>query len=153
MAERITRKFKPFKIGQKVWFEGKNLKTGYPYSKLTPLHKGPFTITEARSRFVYKLCLPRKRRIHPIFHASLLTPYTETSEHRENFPRPPPDLIDGEEEQEIEAIINHKTDKELKKYLVTWLRFPTKENEWLTKDVFNNAKQILQEYKERHNLT
>ena len=43
-----------------------------------------------------------------MFHAALLTPYHETDEHGPNYIKPPPDLIDGEEEHEVEAIITHK---------------------------------------------
>ena len=33
--------------------------------------------------------------------------YKEMMEHGPNFLRPPPDLIDGEEEYEVEAILRH----------------------------------------------
>jgi hypothetical protein len=39
-----------------------------------------------------------------VFHTSLLTPYIETKEYGENFSRPPPDLINNEEQYEVEAI-------------------------------------------------
>jgi hypothetical protein len=45
--------------------------------------------------------------IHPIFHASLLTPYIKTDEHSANYMRPPPDMIEGEEQYEVEAIRAH----------------------------------------------
>jgi hypothetical protein len=38
MMERITRGFKPFKIGDKVWLESKNLKPCYESRKLCPKH-------------------------------------------------------------------------------------------------------------------
>lgn len=152
MVERVTRRFKPFKKGQRVWLEGKNLKTGYPHKKLAPKREGPFVIDEVFSRLVYKLKLPRQWRVHPVFHASLLSPYNETHEHGDNYKRPPPDLIDGEEEQEIEAIINHRSRRSGKQYLVTWLGFPTEENEWLDESDFDNAQSILKEYKRRREL-
>jgi len=40
-----------------------------------------------------------------VFHASLLTPYKETDEHGTNFLEPPPELIEGEEEWEVEQIL------------------------------------------------
>ena len=55
----------------------------------------------------YKLELLPTWTIHDVFHASLLTPYYETSQHGTNFTRPPPDLVDNLEEFEVEEIINH----------------------------------------------
>jgi hypothetical protein len=45
-------------------------------------------------------------RIHNVFHIDLLTPYKETEQYGPAFIPPPPDLIDGHEEQEIEAILD-----------------------------------------------
>jgi hypothetical protein len=45
--------------------------------------------------------------IHDVFHASLLSPYHESTEHGPNYSRPPPDLLKGEEEYEVKCIINH----------------------------------------------
>ena len=36
MKERITTKFTPWKVGNKVWLEGKNLRLHYPMKKLAP---------------------------------------------------------------------------------------------------------------------
>jgi hypothetical protein len=37
-----------------------------------------------------------------------LTPYVEIMEHGENYLRPPPDMIKGEEQYEVEAIQAHQ---------------------------------------------
>ena len=55
----------------------------------------------------FKLGLPKKWKIHPVFHAALLTPYRTTKEHGPDLPRPPPDIVEGEPEHKVEAIINH----------------------------------------------
>jgi len=43
-----------------------------------------------------------------VFHTSLLTPYKETNEHGTNFLEPPPELIKGEEEWEVEQILRKR---------------------------------------------
>jgi len=40
MAERITRGFTPFKLGQKVWLDTKNLRMDHPTWKLAPKREG-----------------------------------------------------------------------------------------------------------------
>ena len=42
------------------------------------------------------------------FHVALLTPYKENDVHGPNFPCPPPDLVEGQKEWEIEQIVRHK---------------------------------------------
>ena len=93
--------------GQKVWLNARNLTLPYGSIKLVPRRYGPFVIEEVRSLVVYRLRLPPQWNIHPIFHASLLMPYVETMEHGENYSRPPPDMVKGEEQYEDEAIQAH----------------------------------------------
>ena len=42
MKEWITSKFTPWKVGDKMWLEGKNLHLHYPMKKLAPKWEGPF---------------------------------------------------------------------------------------------------------------
>jgi hypothetical protein len=50
----------------------------------------------------------KQKKIHPVFHASLLSPYKETEVHGANFPEPPPDLVEGEEEYEVEQVLDSR---------------------------------------------
>ena len=56
---------------------------------------------------MYQLTLPTTWQIHPMFHASLLSPYVGTDAHGPNYSRPLPDLIGGEEFYEVEQIQDH----------------------------------------------
>ena len=55
MKERITSKFMPWKVGDKVWLEGKNLRLHYPTRKLAPRREGPFEISHVISPLAYRL--------------------------------------------------------------------------------------------------
>ena len=61
-------------------------------------------ITKQINPVTYQLMLPTTWQIHPMFHASLLSPYTETDAHGLNYSRPPPNLIRGEEFYKVEQI-------------------------------------------------
>jgi hypothetical protein len=76
---------KQYQVGDAVWLEAKNLKLPHQSSKLTPKHYGPFKIEASISPVAYKLWLPATWNIHPIFHASLLSPYHKTTAHGPNF--------------------------------------------------------------------
>lgn len=119
MASRLHCKFKPFEKGQKVWLEMTNFNDGYPYRKLAPKRQGPFKIKEVLSPIVYRLDLRGQRKIHDVFNACLLSPYVETIQHGPNYISQPPEIIDGHEEHEVEAILHHKTSYGRMLYLVT----------------------------------
>ena len=108
MKEQIMLKFIPWKVGDKVWLEGKNLCLHYLTWKLAPTQEGPFKIVQVISPLSYCLRLPPTWKIHDIFHASLLSTYCETAEHGLNFINPPPEEIDGEEEYEVAKILSHR---------------------------------------------
>ena len=96
----------------------------------------------------YCLELPTQWSIHPVFHIDLLTPYCETPTHGPNYQCPPPDLVDGEEEYEVEKILDsQRFGRRCKlQYLVKWKGYPDSENQWVDKDdVF--ADKALQEFK------
>ena len=101
----------------------------------------------------YKLELSPTWTIHDVFHASLLTPYRETSQHRDNFTRPPPDLVDNLEEFEVEEVINHRHfgKKRRLQYLIKWKGYPTADNTWEpANQVF--APELIQRYHVKHPL-
>ena len=153
MAERITKHFVPFQKGQKVYLEGRNLKLRYANRKLAPKREGPFVITDVLNPLNYRLDLPRHWNIHPVFHASLLVPYHETDTHGPNHPRPPPDLIDGEEEYEVEAILGHKKIRGRYRYLIKWRGYSAAENSWEPEEnLLPGAEETLSAYKKAKHL-
>ena len=106
MADRWKSSFTPFKRGDQVWLDSRNLKTVY-HKKMKPKREGPFIITDVLGPVTYQLKLPVTWRIHNVFHATLLQPYKENETYGSNFTEPPPELLEGEEVYEIETILNH----------------------------------------------
>ena len=80
----------------------------HPTSKLAPRQHGPFKITKVISEVVYELKLSEQWKIHNVFHASLLSPYHETVIHGPNYHNPPPDVIDGQPEWEVEEVMDKR---------------------------------------------
>jgi hypothetical protein len=152
MMERITQKFIPFKKDDEVWLDSKNLKLPYPTRKLALKREGPFPIIEVITPLSYRLKLPDQWKIHPVFHVHLLTPFQETSAHGSNYLRPPPDLIDGVEEHEVEFITWHRLCGRTYQYLVKWKGYPTADNTWEPESNLDHAAELLKEYKDRQSL-
>jgi hypothetical protein len=127
-------KMPTFKVGDLVHLDGKNLKTTRPKAKLADKRHGPFKIAEVIGPVNYKLKLPVGWRIHPVFHANLLTPYTETEAHGPNYPHPPKDIDEAEtavKEYDIEEILDSKKSGNTVKFLAKWLDYPPSENSWV----------------------
>ena len=150
MKERISSKFCPWKSGDKVWLEGRNLKLCYPSKKLAPRREGPFEIVQVISPMAYKLQLPPTWKIHDVFYASLLLSYRETPEHRPNFSNPPPDLIRGEEEYKIDKILLHHGTQGQRQYLISWKGYFAAENMWELEGNLQHAQTLLKAYKLQH---
>jgi hypothetical protein len=107
LEQRTNRKkgeryYRGHEEGDLVWLEGTNLCLNHPTSKLAPRRYGPFKVIKKISSVVFQIKLPKHWTIHNVFHASLLTPYREMIEHGVNYPEPPPDLVDENEEYEVE---------------------------------------------------
>ena len=121
-----------FTSGDQVWLDAKHLKLPYQAPKLAPKHHGPFTITKQISPVAYQLQLPLAWTIHNIFHASLLTRYHENEAHGPNYTRPPPELMAGEAEYEVENIVNHRFHGQTRvlQYLVHWKGYPDADDSW-----------------------
>jgi hypothetical protein len=146
MRARYPHSFRTFKKGEKVWLEAKNLKLPYLSKKIAPKRTGPFRITEVMSPITYRLSLPKGWRIHPVFHSSLLIPFTTTETHGPAFPTPVPDIIEGEEEYEVEGILKHKRIKGKTHLLVPWKDQPTTEDSWEPVEHLTHAKEALAGY-------
>jgi hypothetical protein len=143
-----------WKQGQMVWLEAKNLSLPYGTVKLAPRRHRPFQITKVMSPVAYQLELPIQWNIHPVFHASLLTPYIETNNHGPNFSRPPPDITIGENEYEVETIRSHRYFGKQKKlqYLLKWKGYPKSDNTWEPANQVH-APQLVKQYHARRPST
>ena len=140
-----------YQAGDQVWLEGRNLRIDRPSAKLAPKRHGPFKIKRVLSPITYQLELPPQWKIHDVFHADLLTPYRETELHGPNFTKPPPDLIDGEEEYEIEEILQSRRHGRGRKvqYLIKWKGYPDSENQWVDWDDLH-ADEALADFKRKN---
>ena len=107
-------------------------------------------MAQALSPVTYRLTLPEQWKIHPVFHVDLLTPYKETTFHGSNYTKPPPDLINDEEEYEVEQILDSRVRGRSRKvqYLVKWIGYPSSDNQWLDAEQLT-ADEAIREFKKK----
>ena len=76
--------------------------------KVGPLYCGPFLVLEKLTS-TYRLDVPPHMRVHPVFHVSQLKLYRKPKDTMRRYSKPGPIVTaDGEEEFEVEEIINHR---------------------------------------------
>lgn len=144
------------RIGDQVFVKAHFIKTTRPSKKLSEKYLGPFPIVAQAGPQSYSLQLSDSlRRIHPVFHISVLEPYTpNTIPNR--IPEPPPPIeIDGEEEFEIHSIVDSRVRARRKcplQYRVRWLGYEghPDEFEWLPADELAHAQELVQEFHRAH---
>ena len=151
VSQKTIRTFEP---GDTVWLEGKNLKLATGTKKLAPRRYGPFPIEEAVSNVAYRVTLPTHMKIHNVFHVDLLTPFVSTTTYGEAYSRPPPELVNEEEQYEIEEIIDMRRKGRWKKleYLVHWKGYPISERSWVKHEDLH-APELLKEFMTRPSQT
>jgi hypothetical protein len=111
------RKGRSYAIGDEVILSSRNIRIRRASKKLADKFLGPFQVIAIRGKNVYKLELPKSySRIHPTFHVILLEPY----QRREGVELPEPIEIDGEDEWEVERILNTRVVRKKRLFLVRW---------------------------------
>lgn len=129
-----------FQKGDKVLLRNVNIRTLRPKKKIDHRQLGPFTILDTVGSQAYRLELPKSYgKLHPTFHVSLLEPWHS----RGTDPQPQPIDVDGEEEWEVEEILDMRGTKQDIQYLVKWMDSPSHENSWEPSENLANAQKAI----------
>jgi hypothetical protein len=110
-----------FEVGDRVWLSTKHFRTTRPSKKLDYKRAGPYTVSKIINQNAYKLDLPQTMRNHNVFHVSQLDRYTPPVVGQPPS-EPLPTIVDksGEEEWEVDRILDSKWRYRKLHYLVQW---------------------------------
>ena len=137
-----------FAVGSQVLLSTINLTPKFGVKKLYPKWLGPFTVTHQVNDVAYKLKLPDSLKIHPVFHVSLLKPYSSDGKVQ-----PPAGFLteEGDLVWYVEKILLHrdkKSGKRVKKeYLVKWEGYGPEDTSWEPEDHFTTNAAIDEYWK------
>jgi len=99
-----------YKPGDRVYLDVSDIKTTRPSPKLLHRRLGPFEIERQVGPLAYRLKLPHgMRQLHPVFNVVKLSAALEDLilGRRPQTP-PPPIVVDGKEEWEVEEILDSR---------------------------------------------
>jgi hypothetical protein len=102
------------------------------------------------------LRLPRSWRVHPTVHVSRIRPaYVDNDAHPPNDSlAPPPIVIDGTDEYEVEEILNERKASRGMQYLVKWKGYPQSEATWEPRgQLAKHALDVVKDWEEHRTNT
>jgi len=99
-----------FNPGDKVFLDTSDIRTTHPLQKLSHRRLGPFIVERRIGPMAYHLKLPHwMKQLHPVFNVVKLTPAPDDPIPGQKLTdHPPPIIIDGELEWEVEEILDSR---------------------------------------------
>lgn len=145
--ERGKKTAHVFKVGDMVRLAAKDIKLKQPSPKLGPCQLGPFKVLERVGELGYHLELPDWLHIHPVLHVDRLSPWQDNGVAQAP---PPPLVVEGEEEYEVDRILDSKYAGRGLRYLVAWKGYGPEHNSWEPASNLRNSLDIVAEFHTTH---
>lgn len=122
------RRDESYQVGDLVLLSVKHFRLPKGHTpKLSPRFVGPFKICKVISNTAYALELPEHIRMHNVFHVSALRRWIEGGSYQ---PPPPPEIIDGELEYNVDWIELTRYEGRRRQYFVHWLGYGPEHSTW-----------------------
>jgi len=146
--DRHVKQPPTFKVGDQVWLDRRNIRKKCPSQKLDAKKMGPFPIEEVvgESKLAYWLQLPPQMKVHPVFHISLLEPYTVNpfvGQVQEGLPLVE---VEGEQEWEVKEVLDSKIVRGKLLYYIDWEGFGPQDRMWELIEHVQHASELIAAY-------
>jgi hypothetical protein len=119
-ANKSRRTGAELNIGDKVWLDARNISTTQPSKKLDWKRIGPYEVAEVVSPWAFRIKLPHQLCIHDVQLISRLKKTADNPLPLQQHEPPPPFIVEGEEEYELERIEDSRMFRHQLQYLVKW---------------------------------
>ncbi|KAJ0894123.1 putative nucleotidyltransferase, Ribonuclease H [Helianthus annuus] len=117
-------------------------------------YEGPFPVVARVGKVSYRLQLPPKLKIHPVFHVSYLKPYHADEEDlNRGVSKRAPTAVVTSFDREVAEIVSDRTIRRrgvpsYKEYLIKWKNLPDSEASWETEDSLWQFRDEIKKYHE-----
>lgn len=119
-----------FAIGDRVWLDVNNVHIHQAARKLGPKQLGPYPVIGIHGDRDYRLELPPRMNIHNVFHVDRLSLWKGNDVNGELPPPPQAVIVDGEEEYEVDDILDSRMFRRRLEYLVKWKGYDSGSTTW-----------------------
>jgi hypothetical protein len=148
--DKHIRDHKPYKKGQLVWLDGRNLTTERPSEKLEDLCFGPFKIVKRIGAGAYKIEIPKtwkQKKVHNTFNKRLLKPYVAPFFPSQVLPLPgPPVIINNFVEYVVEKILKSSIRRKKLSFYIKWEGYSNAHNSWEPYNGVLNVRELIEEF-------
>ena len=151
-VDRERGDMEEYRVGNLVLLSTKDLKyqmVGRRMEKFTKCFVGPYKVKTIISSNAIELNLPNTIRIHLVVNVSRVRKYKlQVEEQKKEVLQLV--VIEGEEEWEVEKIINKRKVWGRNKYLVQWKRYIVEEDTWKSKKNLKNTMKLVKEFERKY---
>ena len=142
-----------YRVGDKVWFLTRNIKTKRPSKKLNHKIIGPYKIKKLVG-LSYQLDLPTSMKIHDVFHPSLLWKASANPLPGQHNDPAPPVIVNDKEKRKVNNILDaQKVGRSRKiQFCVKWKGYD-EDKEWYNALGFEHLKDIVDDFYQRNPTT
>jgi len=151
-TDRKREEVDDYKVGDLVMLSTKDLKyqmVRRRTEKLMERFVSPYKIKKIVSSNTVELELPSTVKIHPVVNVSRIQWYVGQVEGQRKEQLAPV-IIKGEEEWEVERILNKWQVRGKNKYLVHWKEFTVESDMWKGRKNLKNAKEAIKEFEKEY---
>lgn len=89
---------------------------------------------------------PKSMKVYSIFHIILLELYRPSAILNRTLERPPPIVIDQEEQSEVKRGLDSRISRRCLFYLIQWKGYPDSENTWEPAANLKNVYELIHEF-------
>ncbi|KAG9221447.1 hypothetical protein CCMSSC00406_0008297 [Pleurotus cornucopiae] len=149
-ADRRVGEMPNYRVGDKAFIFTDNLNTTRPSRKLEQKKIGPYEVVGIPTKNAITLKLPKTFHIHPTISTHRTEKANQPTVPGQQVPPPPPVRVRGEEEFEVEEVLDSRLRRGQLEYLIRWKGYTPEHDSWEPERNLENTPEQIAAFRSRH---